>query len=96
MVNGRVLYVRWTNLLAFNSLELRNARSTRKGLVDESLVLDPGVVSEVDREAVVFLLVNLEACADEKDSFPIFAFFAFFVVPFYSDYFGKIPPTSGS
>jgi len=47
MDSGRALDVRWTNVLASNSLELRNAR---KGLVDESFVLDLGVVPEVDQE----------------------------------------------
>lgn len=31
-------------------MKLRNTRNTRKGLVDKSLVLNPGVVSEVDQE----------------------------------------------
>jgi len=46
-------------------LKLRNARNTRKGLVDESLVLDLGAVPEVDQEAVAFLLVHFDACADD-------------------------------
>jgi len=50
MVSGRVLDIRWTNVLAFKSLKLRNARNTRKGLVDESFVLDFGAVPEVDQE----------------------------------------------
>jgi hypothetical protein len=37
-------------LYAFISLKLRNTLNTRKGLVDESLVLNLGVVPEVDQE----------------------------------------------
>jgi len=35
MVSGRVLKGRWTYLLAFNLLELRNPQNKRMGLVEE-------------------------------------------------------------
>lgn len=42
--------VHWINLLASRLLKLRNTRNARKGLVDEALVFDLGVVAEVDQE----------------------------------------------
>ncbi len=75
MVSRRGHEVGWTNWLASNIFELRNTRNTRKGLVDEALMLDLGIVAEIDQqpellpgrlqESVALFLVHLETGTDD-------------------------------
>ena len=73
---------------ATSFLELRNARNTRKGLVDELFVLDLwplNLFSLVDREASadnsIALFLEQDFAGNRILPVMMFALFAFFVVP---------------